>query len=318
MHCCVIGGAGFIGTYLVGELLSSGREVRVLGRRAARPAQLPAAAEYVSVGQDTIDWSQWLAGADEIVDLAYATVPQTSFADPVYDILANLPPTVGLLEAARSLPLRKMVIASSGGTVYGHVANLPIVETCHTDPVSPYGITKLTQEKYALMFHALHGVPVSIVRPANAFGAGQRPFTGQGFIATAMGAILKRQEVTVFGESGTVRDYIHVADVARGILAVLENGTAGQVYNLGSGIGRNNREVLEAIAPHAARNDLPVHIRVAPARPFDVRANVLDSGKLQACAGWVPQEDFNQGLSSMWDAIASDVSWQTLVNGTPQ
>lgn len=310
MRCCVIGGAGFIGTWLVVELLASGREVRVLGRREVRPASLPAAVEYIPVGQETVDWGPLIEGADEIVDLAYATVPQTSFADPVYDILANLPPTVGLLEAARSLPLRKMVIASSGGTVYGHVTELPIAETCQTNPVSPYGITKLTQEKYALMFHSLHGVPVSIVRPGNAYGAGQRLFTGQGFIATAMGAILKRQEVTVFGESGSVRDYIHVADVARGILSVLDHGAAGEIYNLGSGIGRNNREVLEAIAPHAARHHLPVQINVAPARPFDVRANVLDSSKLHACSGWLPQENFDEGLSSMWNAIASDLSWQ--------
>ncbi len=311
MRCCVIGGAGFIGVWLVRELLATGREVVVLGRRAERPAALPEAAEYRSVGQGDIAWSEWLAGADEIVDLAYATVPQTSYADPVFDILANLPPTVGLLEAARSLPLRKMVVASSGGTVYGHADVLPIVETSLTNPVSPYGITKLTQEKYALMFHRLHGLPVSIVRPANAYGAGQRAFTGQGFIATAMGAILKRQEVTVFGESGTVRDYVHVADVARGILAVLESGAAGEIYNLGSGVGRNNREVLQAIEPLAARHDLPVRIRFAPAREFDVRANILDSSKLNACSGWTPREDFNEGLSSMWDAIASDLTWQT-------
>ena len=311
MRCCVIGGAGFIGTYLVAELLATGREVLVLGRRAERPASLPAGAAYVSVGQDVADWAPYIAGAEEIVDLAYATVPQTSFADPVYDILANLPPTVALLQAARSLPLRKMVVVSSGGTVYGHADTLPIVESVQTNPVSPYGITKLTQEKYALMFHRLHGTPVSIVRPANAYGAGQRAFTGQGFIATAMGAILKGDEVTVFGESGTVRDYIHVADVARGILAVLERGDAGEVYNLGSGIGRNNREVLEAIAPLAARHDLSVRVRVAPAREFDVRANILDSGKLQACSGWQPTEDFHAGLSSMWAAIAGEMGGMT-------
>lgn len=313
MRCCVIGGAGFIGARLVRELLASGREVLVLGRRAERPITLPAAARYLSVGQGEIAWGELLAGVDEIVDLAYATVPQTSYADPVFDILANLPPTVGLLEAARQLPLRKMVIVSSGGTVYGHADTLPLVETSVTNPVSPYGITKLTQEKYALMFHRVHGVPVSIVRPANAYGPGQRPFTGQGFIATAMGSILKQEEVTVFGESGTVRDYVHVADVARGIMAVLQSGGAGQVYNLGSGIGRNNRDVLRAIEPLAAKCNLPVRIRFEPERRFDVSANVLDCTKLRACSGWEPEEDFNEGLSSMWDAIADDMGWHRRV-----
>jgi UDP-glucose 4-epimerase len=308
MRCCVIGGAGFIGVWLVRELLASGREVVVLGRRAERPAALPEAADYIAVGDGEVAWHQHFAGVDEIVDLAYATVPQTSFADPVFDILANLPPTVGILAATRDLPLRKVVMVSSGGTVYGQAATLPIVETSLTNPVSPYGITKLTQEKYALMFHRLHGIPVSIVRPANAYGVGQKPFTGQGFIATAMGCILRQDEVTVFGESGSVRDYIHVADVARGILAVLESGGAGEIYNLGSGIGRDNREVLGAIEPMAATHHLPVRIRVAPARQFDVSANILDCTKLHACSGWEPRVDFTEGLATMWDAIAGDVA----------
>lgn len=310
MRSCVIGGGGFIGRWLVGELLAAGRDVLVLGRRAERPAGLPDAVTYGSVGRENVNWLDKLAGVDEVIDLAYATVPQTSYADPVFDILANLPPTVGLLEAARQLRLRKMVVVSSGGTVYGHADRLPLVETSTTNPVSPYGITKLTQEKYALMFQRLHGVPVSIVRPANAYGVGQKPFTGQGFIATAMGAILQQQEVTVFGESGTVRDYIHVADVARGIVAVLENGGVGEIYNIGSGIGRNNREILSAIEPIAARHRLSVKIRFAQARQFDVSANVLDSAKLTRCSGWEPKENFDAGLAAMWAAIASDMGQQ--------
>lgn len=308
MRCCVIGGAGFIGTWLVRELLASGREVSVLGRREMRPAHLPDAASYVSVGPGEVDWRARLAGADEVIDLAYATVPKTSYADPVFDILANLPPTVGMLDAARQLPLRKMVMVSSGGTVYGHASTLPIVETSLTNPVSPYGITKLTQEKYSLMFYRLHGVPISIVRPANAYGVGQQPFMGQGFIATAMGAILSQQDVTIFGECGSIRDYIHVADVARGIMAVLDNGTVGEIYNLGSGVGRNNIEVMQGIELLAAASNLPMRIRHEPARQFDVLANVLDSSKLQACSGWAPNVDFQQGLSTMWDAISSDMA----------
>ena len=303
MRCCVIGGAGFIGTWLVRELLASGREVIALGRRSEPPPGFPAAARYVVGGHGDTTLRSVLAEVDEIVDLAYATVPQTSYADPVFDLLANLPPTVGLLEEARDSRLRKMVVVSSGGTVYGPVDRLPIVETSLTNPVSPYGITKLTIEKYALMFHRLHGVPVSIVRPGNAYGVGQKPFTGQGFIATAMGSILKGSDVTVFGESGTVRDYIHVRDVAQGIVAVLDQGEAGEVYNIGSGIGRNNLEVLEAIAPLAKRERLSLEIKFQPARRFDVAANVLDCTKLSACSGWVPTVDFADGLETMWESI---------------
>lgn len=310
MRCCVIGGAGFIGTRLVRRLLRSGREVVVLSRRSEPPGEFPEAARFVSGGYgDRAALRKVLAEVDEVVDLAYATVPQTSFADPVFDILANLPPTVGLLEEAAAHNLRRVLIVSSGGTVYGPARALPIAEDHPTDPVSPYGITKLTIEKYALMFHRLRGVQAVIVRPANAYGAGQKPFTGQGFIATAMGHALRGDHVLVYGPAGTVRDYVHVDDVASGIQAVLDKGQPGEVYNLGSGVGRNNLQVLEAIAPLAAAGGHALNIRHAPARGFDVEANVLDSSKAREVCAWSPDVDFSEGLAEMWQAIAAQGAW---------
>lgn len=310
MRCCVIGGAGFIGTRLVRRLMQGGRDVVVLSRRSEPPGDFPAEARYISGGYgDRAALRKVLAEVDEVVDLAYATVPQTSFADPVFDILANLPATVGLLEEAAAASLRSVLIVSSGGTVYGPARQLPIAEDHPTNPVSPYGITKLTIEKYALMFHRLRGVQSVIVRPANAYGAGQRPFTGQGFIATAMGHALRGDDVLVYGPTGTVRDYVHVDDVASGIHAVLDKGQAGEVYNLGSGTGRNNLEVLEAIAPLAAAKGRTLNIRHAPARGFDVEANVLDSQKARDACGWSPAVEFASGLAEMWDSIAAQGAW---------
>lgn len=306
MHCCLIGGAGFIGMHLVRQLLDTGRTVTVLGRRPFPPDGFPAGATYVPGGYGGhLTLRELLKTADEVIDLAYATVPQTSYADPVFDILANLPPAVGLFEEARTAGLRRMIIVSSGGTVYGHAERWPIAETAATFPVSPYGITKLTIEKYALMFHRLHGLPVTIVRPANAYGEGQRPFTGQGFIATAMGSILKGDEVTVFGERGTIRDYVHVRDVAAGIVAALDCGEAGGIYNIGSGIGRDNVQVLDLIEPLVRACGRDLRIRRLPARAFDVAANVLDSTRLHDCSGWRAQTGFEEGLAGLWASIAA-------------
>lgn len=309
MRTCVIGGGGFIGSYLVEELLSSGRDVLVLGRGSNRPSSLRTEAKYLSCDYgDRSGLRQVIADCEEVVDLAYATVPQTSFANPVFDLQANLPPSVTLLEEARDHGrLRRLVITSSGGTVYGPVTRMPIIEDDTTSPISPYGITKLTIEHYALMFHRLSGIPVSIVRPANAYGLGQKPFIGQGFIATAMGRILQNEEVVIFGESGTIRDYIHVRDVASGILGALEQGLAGEIYNIGSGIGRSNRDVLQAIEPLAQKAGLDLRVSCALPRPFDVPANVLSYGKLLNCANWQPRVCFEEGLSEMWEGIVKDM-----------
>src|SRR5690606_36441288 len=132
-----------------------------------------------------------LEGCDELVDLAYATVPKTSFDDPVHDVLVNLPATVSLLRQAANFSLKRVLLVSSGGTVYGNAAYLPIDEAHPTNPVSPYGITKLAAEKYALLFHRLEGLPVVIARPSNPYGPNQMGNLGQGFIAAAMLATLR-------------------------------------------------------------------------------------------------------------------------------
>jgi len=305
--CCVIGGGGFIGRHLADSLLGTGRDVLVLGRSQERPAELARGARYIQCDYgDRARLRGLMAGCDEIIDLAYATVPQTSFVNPVFDLQSNLPPSVALFEEARDHGrLRRLIITSSGGTVYGRVSRLPIIEDDATFPISPYGITKLTIERYALMFHQLSGVPATIVRPANAFGKGQRPFTGQGFVATAMGHILQHQDVTIFGKNGTIRDYIHVRDVAAGIVAALEHGSPGEIYNIGSGIGRSNRDILDAIAPIAERTGHTIRINTAPERGFDVPANVLSYGKLLNCANWHPRVRFEEALEEMWDDLSA-------------
>lgn len=292
----VIGGGGFIGGHLVPLLINSGRRVTVLGRSAAPRTTLPAEATYVSgdFGNTALIRSL-LAAHAEVVHLAYATVPNTSYANPLGDLLENLPPTVQLFALAAELGLR-LVLVSSGGTVYGEAAALPITETHATHPISPYGVTKLTLEKYAHLYAVTHGLDVVCLRPANAYGEGQRPFTGQGFIPTAMASALRGEPVRIFGARGTVRDYIHVHDIATGMLAALDRGETGGVYNLGSGVGRSNLDVVEAMAPLLADIGCAVRTAHEPERPFDVRANVLDSGRLTARTGWRPSVNFSDGL----------------------
>lgn len=310
MRTCVIGGAGFIGRYLVAQLLETGREVLVLGRRQERPRNVDQRAAYAACDYgDREALRRHLSTCTEIIDLAYATVPQTSFVNPVFDLQANLPASVGLLQEAAQLPrLRQLMIASSGGTVYGPVTTLPIFEEAPTNPISPYGITKLTLEHYGRMFHRMHGVPVTIVRPANAYGPGQRPFVGQGFIATAIGHILKRDKVTIFGEQGTIRDYLHVGDLASGMLAALGGEGRGETYNIGSGVGRNNREVLSAIEVQAARAGYDITLDVLPERHFDVPANVLSFSKLNSDTGWRPSIAFEDGVEEVWADIVDTIA----------
>jgi UDP-glucose 4-epimerase len=305
MRCCLIGGSGFIGSQLLPLLAASGRELTVVGRSATPLRKLPAGVQYVSGDYgDRQLLRTLLAQTDEVIDLAYATVPQTSFADPVFDIQANLPPSVTLLKLGGEMRLRRIVLLSSGGTVYGVAKSLPIAEDHPTDPISPYGITKLTIEKYGLMFHHLTGLPVIIVRPGNAYGPGQFSETGQGFVAAAIARVLSRRGVTIYGREGSIRDYVHVTDIAKGICSALDLGQPGCCYNIGTGVGKSNLDVLSAIESLASTRGLRIELRIEEPRGFDVPANILDSTSLRDISGWTPQVPFETGIGETWDYFA--------------
>ncbi len=292
----VIGGGGYIGSHLVPVLQSIGRRVTVLGRRPRPSQELPGGAAYVQGDfghAATLD--RLLEAHREVVHLAYATVPNTSFDHPLEDLLQNLPPAVRLLSEAAARDV-KLVLVSSGGTVYGEGSRSPIREDHPTRPISPYGVTKLTLENYAHLYSVTHKLRYVCVRPANAYGVGQRPFAGQGFISTALASALRNQPVNIYGRNGTIRDYLYVSDVASGIAAALDKGRPSETYNLGSGMGLSNRDVIEAIKPLLRDGGGDIQVNVLPERDFDVRANVLDSAKLQNHTGWKPCVEFTHGL----------------------
>jgi UDP-glucose 4-epimerase len=299
---CVIGGAGFIGRAVVLELLAQQRRVIVVGRQAQLATPLPAQVRYIanSANNEQV-LLDVLTQCSEVVDLAYATVPQTSFQNPIHDILVNVPATVRLFELAATCRLRKFVWISSGGTVYGRSEHSMQDELHPNAPISPYGITKLTLEKYARLFYETQELPIVCVRPSNAFGEEQRTYSGQGFIATAIATVLDGKELSLFGEHGTIRDYLHVRDMARGIVAALEMGQPGEIYNLGSGQGLSNRQVLDTLLPLAEAEGYKLRVNTLPARPFDVPLSVLDSRKLISHTGWQPTLPFAQALHQTWN-----------------
>jgi len=295
VRCLVIGGCGFIGAHLVERLCSSGRYVTVLDRSSPPISSTDGNVRYVTGDfSDASLVERLVAGQDEVIHLAYATVPNTSFDNPLVDLDQNLHPAVQLFDIVAQTGA-KLLLVSSGGTVYGEALFTPVNEDHPTQPISPYGVTKLTLEKYAYLYAVTRGLRVVSVRPGNPYGEGQRPFAGQGFISTAMAMAIAGKAVTIYGEQGTIRDYIYIEDLIEGMLVALEQGAYNAVYNIGSSVGRSNLDVVYAMAPLLKGMGVETHLHYEPARPFDVKTNVLDCSKLRNL-GWQPRCEFEDGL----------------------
>jgi UDP-glucose 4-epimerase len=303
--CLLVGGGGFIGRAVARQLLRDGeRRVLILGRSQFSQTVLPEGVEYVCLPENGRPefLTALLSACNEVIDFAYASVPKTSFEDPVQDVLGNLPFSVELLRLASKAELERFVFISSGGTVYGNPLNLPIDESHPTNPVSPYGITKLALEKYGCMYQRLAGLPFIVIRPGNPYGPEQLGGGAQGFIATAIRCIREGRAVTVFGERGTVRDYIYIDDLAKAVVAALRHGKVGGVYNAGTCAGLDNVQVLQLLTPLAEKEGLSIQLAQKPSRPFDVEANVLSSARLRYETGWQPSIDVEAGFAMTWSA----------------
>ncbi|HOV13572.1 MAG TPA: NAD-dependent epimerase/dehydratase family protein [Spirochaetota bacterium] len=308
-HTLLIGGSGFIGIHLAKLLSDKGRKITVIGKNQIPSNLLPEDVNYISGNfGNQMFLMEILKNVDEIVHLAYTSTPKTSFENPIDDIFNNLSYSVKLFEVAQKFDIKKIVFISTGGAVYGNAVKLPIDEKHKTDPVSPYGITKLSIEKYALMFHHINGLPIIILRPGNAYGEGQIPFKGQGFVATAIASILKNIPINLFGENGTIRDYIYVKDLANAIYLALENAKIGEIYNIGTKIGKSNRDILDILFEFAKDNDLKYQLNILPERAFDVKENILDNTKFINDTGWIIKTDITEGLKKTWDYYAHSLA----------
>lgn len=298
LRTLLIGGAGFIGLNLIPLLLSSGREITVVGRRNFEGQLFPQGVEYVRGDfADLALLTRLLNSHDEVIHLANASVPNTSHENPLTDLFENLVPSVQLFSEVAKRGL-KLLLVSSGGTVYGEAEDQNINESHPTRPISPYGLTKLTLENYAKLYSITKDLNYLCVRPSNAYGVGQIPFKGQGFISTAVASIISEKAVDIYGPSGSIRDYLYITDLVKGILKVLDQGKSGETYNIGSGKGRSNIDVIFQMEPLIKEMGYIVNINHLPDRKFDVKYNCLDCAKINKHTGWSPEISFQDGLKS--------------------
>jgi len=298
MRYLVTGGAGFIGSVVAAMLLESGHEVVVLddlstGHAAAVPpgaavvrARIHDAAAVVTPDFDGVLHFAGLIAAGESM-----VVPERYWD-------ANVVGSLALLDAVRKAGVRRLVFSSTAA-VYGNPAEIPVTETAATAPTSTYGATKLAIDlaigTYVAAYPDLAAVSLRYFNVVGAYGAyGERHDPETHLIPVALEvAAGRREKLQLFGDDyptpdGTcIRDYIHVADLADAHLLALGAAEPGQhrVYNLGSGTGFSNRQVVDVVRTVTGH---PLPVETAPRRPGDPAELVASSGKARAELGWAP------------------------------
>jgi len=304
MRYLVTGGAGFIGSHIVDELVRRGHSVVVLDNLSTgKESNLASIREKIELSTGSVtDLAAVQAacrGADYVVHLAARTSVPRSVQDPVDTNHANIDGTLNVLVAARDAKVRRFVFAASS-SAYGDTPTLPKVETMPPAPISPYGVTKYVGELYAQVFGLVYGLENASVRYFNVFGPRQDP-TSQysGVLSRYMLAVIEGEAPVVYGDGEQSRDFTYVENIVDETLRACEApGASGKVFNGGTGARITLNEVLRQLEKITGKK---LQAKYEPPRTGDILHSQADISLARRVLGYEPRVLFEQGLKRTWD-----------------
>jgi UDP-glucose 4-epimerase len=294
LSCVVLGGGGFMGTNLCRRLLASGHRVCAFGKHCRFPEDLYG-----------IEWRQGdftelaavaaaIRDVDVVFHLIHSAVPQEANLAMATDVRQNVVASIDLLDLCRESGVRRVIFASSGGTVYGRPGQIPTPESAPTDPICAYGISKLAIEKYLRLYEYLHGLDFRVLRIANPYGPFQTARKGQGFIAAAIARGLAGEPIEIWGDGSVVRDFIFIDDVMDAFEAAMRDASDERVFNIGTGEGRTLHQVITAVEQLL---ETTLDVVWAPARSLDSPVSVVAIDRARTVLDWAPRTSFATGLA---------------------
>jgi nucleoside-diphosphate-sugar epimerase len=304
MRYLVTGGAGFIGSNIVDELVRRGHSVAVLDDLSTGDeANLAGVRGKIDFRAGSItDLAEAQAackGADYVIHLAARTSVPKSVQDPLETNRVNIDGTLNVLVAARDAAVKRIVYAASS-SAYGETPALPKTEAMQPQPISPYGVTKFVGELYAQVFGRVYGLENASVRYFNVFGPRQDP-TSQysGVLSRFMLAILQRESPVVYGDGEQSRDFTYIDNVVDETLRACEaSGASGKVFNGGTGARITLNEVLKQLEKITGRK---IQAKYDPPRAGDIRNSQADISLARKVLGYEPRVHFDDGLKRTWE-----------------
>ncbi len=305
MKILVTGGAGFIGSHVADALIDQGHEVVIVDNLSmGRIENVNPRARFVKMNiQDDQILKLFEDERFDVVDHHAAQMDvRLSVADPIYDANNNIIGTINLLQAAVKTGVKKFIFISSGGAIYGEQDYFPADEEHPTRPVSPYGITKLSGEKYLYFYHHVYGIQFVVLRYSNVYGPRQNPKGEAGVVAIFTSRMLNGGQPIINGDGLQTRDYVFVGDVVSANLKALSYDQC-DYFNIGTGIETNVNELFHKLRHLTNANVEEVH---GPAQPGEQLRSVLNIDKAQRLLQWRPQVSLEQGLAITVDYFKNE------------
>lgn len=290
----IIGGCGFIGKKVAELLINDGVPIVIFDLNANQILSHPGCIFIQGRLSDRAKLEEIIQREciTHVIHLVSSTLPKNSNDDKSYDLSSNVIQSLHLLDLCVKYKLKKILFMSSGGTVYGIPNMTPVDESHPNNPICSYGISKLAIEKYLFLYQHLYGLNYVALRPANPYGPGQKPGSGQGAVANFVNKIITNQPIEIWGDGSIVRDYFYVQDLA--VLTKLalfspENG----VFNAGSGIGLSLNELIKIIEAVVDRSSKIIYMEQ---RKLDVPSIVLNCAAAHKKFGWRSNTSLQAGI----------------------
>ncbi len=295
MNICVTGGAGFIGSHIADAYIAHGHRVAVIDNLSTgkRGNINPKATFYeCDVASPEIHKIFERERFDVLNHHAAQMDVRVSVRDPKFDATTNILGGINIYEASHNHGVKKVIFASSGGTVYGEQQEFPANESHPTHPVSPYGISKLTNEHYLFFYKNEYGLDYAALRYGNVFGPRQNPHGEAGVVAIFAKKLLDNTQPIINGDGMNTRDYIYISDIVAANVAALSDNISGS-YNVGAGRERTVVEIFDALAK---LTNSPLQRHHGDAKPGEQRRVYIDSTKFHNACSWQPKVSFEKGL----------------------
>lgn len=296
MNILVTGGAGFIGSNIVDELIAKKHKVAIVDNLATGNIKnINKKAKFYKVSvcdKKKIDEIFKKEKFDVVIHHAAQLDVRKSVADPSFDADVNIKGALNILEACKNTKVKKIIFASSGGTIYGECGSKAPDEKSFENPLSPYGVAKLSVEHYIKCYASLYGLKYTILRYANVYGPRQDVNGEAGVVAIFIGKMTSNNEAFIFGDGKQLRDYVYVKDVVDANVKALTKAN-NEVVNIGTQKTFSVNDLFKTLAKITGYQKKAIY---KPKRSGELLKSVLNISKAKKVLGWQPKVKITDGL----------------------